>query len=74
MGAMMIQIWEQGQTKLMIITSIKLVGVKSSWYKKYVIFNVIQKQVFEVLSVFVELSQCSVLIGSIKTLLDFRKN
>ena len=74
MGAMMIQIWEQGQTKLMMITSIKLVGGKSSWYKKYVIFNVIQKQVFEVLSVFVELSQCSVLIGSIKTLLDFRKN
>ena len=34
MGAMMIQIWEQGQTKLMMISSIKLVGGKSSWYKK----------------------------------------
>ena len=73
MGAMMIQIWEQGQTKLRMITSIKSAGRKSSWYKK-ILFNVIQKQVFEVLSVFVELSQCSVLIGSIKTLLDFRKN
>ena len=34
----------------------------------------IQTQVFESLTGFVELSQCSVLIGSIKPLLDFRKN
>ena len=37
-------------------------------------FQSIQTQVFESLTGFVELSQCSVLIGSIKPLLDFRKN
>ena len=53
----------------------------SQWKRSHIVFSLkyffiqsIQTQVFESLTGFVELSQCSVLIGSIKPLLDFRKN